>query len=258
MPPSPWIGLDEECRGARRDRLRERVGVAVGNGQQAGWKRPESVPVLRLGRQAGHRDRPTVEIAVAADDLGAALGDALDPVAPLARRLDRRLDRFGPAVRRQRAVEARQLRKALEQERKLIVVIGARRHAELLRLRDQRRHDARVRVPEADRRIRAHQVQVAVAVDVGEPAPLAAREHDRQRVVVAGAEGLLATDQVEGGIGKRLGRGITTHARATKVVVSSVCHRKLLSSEPAAPGGRSGLTSCAGGGTPGFVALASL
>ena len=91
-------------------------------------------------------------------------------------------------------------------ERQLVVVIGARRDAELLRLRDQRADDPRMRVAEADRGIRAHQVEVAAAVDVGQPAAFAARQHDRQRLVVARAKRLLAADQVGSGIGNRGGR----------------------------------------------------
>jgi hypothetical protein len=43
--------------------------------------------------------------------------------------------------------------------------------------------------------------RVAAAVDVGQPAALAARQHDRQRIVVAGAELALAGDQVGGEVG---------------------------------------------------------
>ena len=91
--------------------------------------------------------------------------------------------------------------------------IRARRDAELLRLGDQRADDPRVRVAEAHRRVRAHQVEVAAAVDVGQPAALAARQHDRQRIVVAGAERLFAADQVGGSFRNR-GCRVTAHTCA--------------------------------------------
>ena len=92
--------------------------------------------------------------------------DAFDLVSPLARSLDRRLDRLGAAIRRQHAIEARQLREPLEQKREPIVEIGTRRDTEFLRLLDQRADDLRMRVAEAHCRIRAHQIEIAASVDV--------------------------------------------------------------------------------------------
>ena len=58
-----------------------------------------------------------------------------------------------------------------------------------------------MRVPEAHRRIGAHEIEIATAVDIGHPRALAVREHDRQRVVVAGAERVFPRDEC-GGIGQ--------------------------------------------------------
>ncbi len=77
--------------------------------REAGRERAEAVAVLRLGGEADDGDRAAVEVAVADDDLGPPVGNALDLVAPLARGLERGLHRLGAAVHRQRAVQAGQL-----------------------------------------------------------------------------------------------------------------------------------------------------
>src|SRR5437588_5155017 len=59
-----------------------------------------------------------------------------------------------------------------------------------------RADDLRMRVTKAHRRIRAHQVEIAPAVDVEKIAALATREHDGQRIVIAGAECALASDEL--------------------------------------------------------------
>ena len=71
----------------------------------------------------------------------------------------------------------------------------ARRHGEPLRLLDQRAHDARVRVAVAHRRVRAHHVEIAAAMLVPQPAAVAVREHDGQRIVVARGIAALASDR---------------------------------------------------------------
>ena len=195
MPASPWIGSTRNAAVFRRDRTLERVRVAVRHRRQARRKRTEAVAVLRLRRQAGDRDRAAVEVAVARDDRRAAVGNALDLVAPFARRLDRGLDRFRAAAGRQHAIEAGDARQSLHQLRQPVVVVGARRHRELLRLLDQRADDARMRVTEAHRRVRAHQVEQPATFDVGDPRALAARQHDGQRLVVVCAGLLLTRDQ---------------------------------------------------------------
>ncbi len=68
-----------------------------------------------------------------------------------------------------------------------IVVIGARGDRETLRLSRERRDDARMRMSVAHRRIGAHHIDVASAVDVPEIGSLATREDDRQRGVIARA-----------------------------------------------------------------------
>ncbi len=79
--------------------------------------------------------------------------------------------------------------------RQELVVEDARRHGEPLRLLDQRAHDARMRVAVAHRRIRAHHVEIAATVLVPQPAAVAVREHDGQRIVVARGVAALAGDR---------------------------------------------------------------
>ena len=108
--------LDQERRGVAADRARERVGVAERN--RAG-SRGANGP--KPSRYCGSDEKPTIvierpwKLLRAHDDLGAVGGNALDLVAPLARGLERGLDRLGAAVRGQRAVEPGQLREPLEE-----------------------------------------------------------------------------------------------------------------------------------------------
>ena len=78
-----------------------------------------------------------------------------------------------------------------------------RRDRELLRLRDECGDDFRMRVTETHRRVGAHEVQKALAVDVGQPRTGALPQHDGQWIVVARAERVFALDVLRG----RLGRG---------------------------------------------------
>ena len=219
MPASPWIGSTRNAavRGVMAFASASASPYGMVDSPAREWS--ETVAILRLRRQAGGRDRPPVEVTVAADDLGASVRYPLDLVAPLARRLDRRLDGLGAAAGGQHAVETRQLREALEQERQFVVVIRTRRDAKLLRLGDQRADDPRVAMAKAHRRVRAHQVEEAAAVDVGQPTSLAARQNHRQWVVIAGAKRLFATDQVGGSFRNR-GCRVTAHTCAR-------CHRVL-------------------------------
>ena len=84
---------------------------------EARRERTEAVAILLVGREADDGDGAAVEIVGADDDLGLAVRDALDLVAPLARRLDRGLDRLGAGVHRQRHVEAGEFVQFLAQKR---------------------------------------------------------------------------------------------------------------------------------------------
>ena len=82
------------------------LGVAEGNDLEAGGERAEAVAVLLVGGEADDGDGAAVEVVGADDDLGLAVGNAFDLVAPLARGFDGGLDRLGAGVHGQRHLEA--------------------------------------------------------------------------------------------------------------------------------------------------------
>src|ERR1700674_1583079 len=106
----------------RRPCGREHGGVAERIQPESRLEWPEAVAVLWIGRKADNGDRAAVKVAFADDDLGLPLGDALDAIAPLARCLERRLDRFDPGVDRERSVESGQLGQTLQEQRQLVGV----------------------------------------------------------------------------------------------------------------------------------------
>src|SRR6185312_1649587 len=81
--------LDQHGGGLRRDRGFDRGKVAEGHGTEARREGPEAVAVLGFRGETDDRRGAAVEISGGDDDLGAVGGDALDPVAPAPRRLDR-------------------------------------------------------------------------------------------------------------------------------------------------------------------------
>src|SRR5438876_12315344 len=86
--------LDQERSGVRRDRCLERRALSERNRLESWRERPEAVAVLRVRRKPNDGDRAAVEVVLANDDLGAPVGNALDAIAPFARRLERRLHRL--------------------------------------------------------------------------------------------------------------------------------------------------------------------
>jgi hypothetical protein len=136
-----------------------------------------------------------VEVALRDDDLGAITGDALDPVAPAARGLDRSLDRFGAGIHGQHRIEAGAVADFGEKRPEPVAVVGTRRHGQAARLGFERSKQARMGVAVARRRISAHHVDVAPAFDVPQMGALAARQHHRQRLVIVSRVALLELDR---------------------------------------------------------------
>ena len=89
-----------------------------------------------------------MEIARGDDNLG--IGDALHAIGPAARRFDRGFHRLRAGVHRQRDVESRQCAELLEKRREPVIVKGAGRHREPLRLLSELCKDSGMRVTEAD------------------------------------------------------------------------------------------------------------
>jgi hypothetical protein len=104
-PASPWIGSIRKHLEAGRE------------GAEAGARH-------RVGREPDDAQRAAVEVVGGDDDLGLAVGHALDLVAPFAHRLDGALDRLGARVHRQDLVAAGQLCDLLVEQRQLVVAKG--------------------------------------------------------------------------------------------------------------------------------------
>ena len=207
--------LDQHGRGVGRDRALDRGEVAERHRLEARRERAEAVAIVGLGRERRHRGGAAVEVAVSDDDLGLVLGDALDAIAPAARRLDGGLDRLGAGVHRHHGIEPGEPADLGEERPEPVAVIGARRHRQAVRLRGQRRENARMRVAEADGRIGAHHVDVAPAGGVPQIGVLAARQHDRQRRVVRrripGLECDVLVDRGDGVHGEPPGASLQAH-----------------------------------------------
>jgi hypothetical protein len=95
-------GFEQEGRGVGGDGCLEGRGVAVGDAAEARREGAEAVAVLGLGREADDGGGAAVEVVGADDDLGLAVGHALELVGPLAGGLDGGLDGFEAGVHRQR------------------------------------------------------------------------------------------------------------------------------------------------------------
>ena len=179
-------GFDEKRRRVRGDGRFERRRVAEGDDPEPRRQRTEAVLVLGRAREADEADRAPVEVALAGDDLGLIVRDALDRVAPLSGGLQRRLHRLGAGVHGERHVHAGEVVQVLAEQGQLVVAERARRQRHALRLVEHRRHDARMAVSLVDRRVGGQAVQVALAVDVVHPHALGALDDDVERMVVVG------------------------------------------------------------------------
>ena len=144
-----------------------------GTVDEARQERAEAAAGVGVGREGDDAEGAAVEVVGADDDLGLVLRHALDLVAPLAHRLDRGLDRLGARVHRQDLVRAGQRRELLVEAAELVVAEGAAGQRQPAGLLDHRREDLRVAVALVDRRVGGEAVEVAVALDVGDPGALA-------------------------------------------------------------------------------------
>ena len=198
-------GLDQHRGGVLVDRAGDGLGIPVRHRHEAGRERPEARPRLRVVAEAHDRGRAPVEVAVGHDDRRGPLGHALHPVRPGARKLDARLDRLGAGVHRQHHVFAAEGRQGVRERAQPVVVERAARERDPTELVDRRRHQGGVSVPEVQGRVRRQQVEVALALDVGHPRALSARDDDGQRVVVVRDVRVLSGDQLAG---ECIGRGV--------------------------------------------------
>ena len=127
MPASPWMGSTRKAQVFGVIAARSACGVAERDDLEARRERPKAVAILLVSGEADDGDRAPVKVVSADDDLGLALGDAFDLVAPLARGLDGGLHGFGAGVHGQRHVDSRSGRcSSSYSSGKLIVAEGAR------------------------------------------------------------------------------------------------------------------------------------
>src|ERR1700742_2527631 len=87
----PLDRLDQKGDGVRRDRLRQRPGVAEGDDPESRRERPEMIARRRVGAEADDTEGASVEVFGADDDLGLPVRHTLHLVAPFAHGLDRAL-----------------------------------------------------------------------------------------------------------------------------------------------------------------------
>ena len=111
-------------------------------------------------------------------------GHALDVGAPLAGHLDAALDGLGAAVHRQHHVLAAQLGERRAERAEPVGVERAADQRDGVELGVRGGGDLRVAVAEVHRRVGGQAVQVAAALDVGDPDALGGRGDDGQRRVV--------------------------------------------------------------------------
>jgi len=195
--------LDQDGDRLLVDRRGDRVGVAVGQDAKAARERSEALAILIVRGEADDGRGAAVEVLVEDQDLALGVGHALDRLPPLARQLDRGLDRLGAAVHRQEARVAGQLADLAAERAELIVVEGARGERQPPGLPLEGGDQAWVAVPLVDRRVGREAVHVALALDVPDPDALAALEHHVERVVVVRPVALFERDQLRGAAGRR-------------------------------------------------------
>ena len=142
--------LDEERDRIRAHRGAQRVGIPVRDRHKARAERAKPGPRERIVGEADNRRRPAVEVAGAHDDLRTVRSNPLALVAPLARELDRGLDRLRPRVHRQHAVASAELRQFGAEASELIVVKGAARQRQPSQLLASGPQEPRVAVAEIE------------------------------------------------------------------------------------------------------------
>jgi hypothetical protein len=159
-------------------------------------ERAEPVAIGRLRREADDGRGAAVEVPVGDDNARLVARHPLNAITPTARRLDGGLDRLRARVHGQRGVETGQATKLSEEGPETVVVVGARRHRETVRLLGQGIENARMGVTVTVRRIGAHHVDVAAAGSVKEMRALAAGEHHGEGIIIARAVATLGLDRL--------------------------------------------------------------
>ena len=144
--------LQQHGAGRLVDHCGKRPDVAKVEVAEARSKRAEVGAIVGLGGEANDRGRAPMEVAARHRNRRSVRRDPLAAVAPATGRVNERSQKWAEGGR----------------------VIGARRDRELLRLLDERPHQARMRVPVADGRIGRHEIKVASSGRVPQPTAIPA------------------------------------------------------------------------------------
>ncbi len=137
---------------------------------------------------------------------GLVLRDALDLVAPLARNLDGRLDRFRARVHRQDHLEPEQFRHELCESGEHIVVEGAAAERQPRGLLGQDLDQLGMAVALVDCAVRRQEVEIRLALRIPDRAATGSGEDDLQRMVVVSGIGGLGGDGFVRRSGMKAGR----------------------------------------------------
>ena len=117
--------------------------VAEGNTLEPRYKGAETFTRARIAGEADNGDGAAVEIVIADNDLGAAIRNALDRIAPFARQLEGAFHRFSAGIHWQHPVRPGKCANLFIEGRQLIIAEGARGEGQAGRLIDHRLPDAR-------------------------------------------------------------------------------------------------------------------
>ncbi len=118
-----------------------------------------------------------MKVVVGHNDIRPARGNALDIGAPLACDLETALDCFGAGIHGQHHVFAAQPGKRGAEWPEIVGMECAAHQCDGVELGVCGRGDLGVAVAEVDRRVGGQEIQVAPAIDVGDPRPLGAGGH---------------------------------------------------------------------------------
>ena len=116
-------------------------------------------------------------------DFGFFRGDALHLISPLARCLDRGLNRLRTRVHRKHHIEAGQIVKLFTKQRKLLVAKCAGSERDFLSLLFQSLQDLGVTMPLVDRGIRGQAIKITPPLDVIHPYSFRALDHHIERMI---------------------------------------------------------------------------
>ena len=257
---APFAQLGEEARrrddhpGFALDRFdQDRAGIGTRRRPHAGHvaeievresrgERTEPGAILGLARESDDGGGAAVEVAARHQDFSLTIGDALDPVTPAPRALDRGFHRLRAGVHGQRALEAGQRAQLFQERAQRGAVVGARSDGHLFELALRRGHDAGMEMAVAHCGIRAHHVDVFAALDIPHQAiPRALHDHRHRPVVLRAEARFLGYERLGGaGAGMQFGGGAGVHDRVLRVESQS-------RTDSAAPGVNPGHARCGNG-----------